>query len=74
MENKFLLGNLNTAHLRQLMLSPYVVIHAAPWSRDAVHMVALCVYCNLYGISGLASEPVFKVDLNFWVRIFEPLL
>ena len=30
------------------MLSPYVVIHAAPWPHDAVRMVSLGLYYDLY--------------------------
>ena len=41
--------HLQTANLRQLILNPYAVIHAAPCSCDAVDMVSLSVYADLYG-------------------------
>ena len=64
-----------TVDIRQLMLNPYEVIRAAPWLRDEVDMVFLCVHKDLYGLAplfsparsfSLTSIQLAKMVMNPW--------
>ena len=48
------------------MLNPYVVICATPWLCDAVDMVSLCVYRDLYGADADSRDRIFGKFLKIW--------
>ena len=54
------------AGLRQLMLNLYVVICATTQSHDAVGMVSLCVYLDLYGNLSYFSKEGITLQLKYW--------